>query len=280
MPDDVAPSNRAEAISNTWTWILPAHAKALGFSVNTAGAHLARSMMLNELTRLLQSTSSTATTDQYRHAIVEENLLGKPTYSSRLNTFKHLSDLYSLDGSLTLFRLLRRFATDEPASLPQLALICSFCRDPQLRESFRLIERLTSGEELPRQRMVDHLETLYPSRYSASMKTTLAQHVNTTWSKSGHLSGRTKKFRQMPKPTLTGTVYAMLAGYLLGQRGTVLTGGLMSKLVGTNSLQAISMLQAGGSRNWCRVRHGGDVLQIDFSLLLSPHEQELIHGET
>lgn len=239
---------------------------------------MARSIMLTELTILMDGTSREASLEEIRRHVLEENLLGKETYSSREKSLHHLTDLYGLDCKLALFRLLRRMYSEEPASLPQLALVCAFCRDPQLRESFRLIENLKPGEHLSRETMEAHLETMFPGRYSDAMKKSLAQNVNTSWRDSGHLEGRTKKLRTIPKPTLCGTVYAMLAGYLMGLRGTLLTGSVFGKLVGVDSQQAITMLQAAASRGWCRVRHAGDVLQIDFSPLLIEHEKELING--
>ena len=126
--------------------------------------------------------------------------------------------------------------------------------------------------------MERHLERIFPNRYSEAMKKSLAQNVNTSWRDSGHLIGRSKKQRIIPQPTVHGTIYAMFAGYLLGLRGIMLTDSVFSRLVGVDPRQAISNLQAGAIRGWCKVRHAGDVLQIDFSPLLTPQEQEIIHG--
>lgn len=235
-------------------------------------------MMLDDLRIVLAQVPASAPVAAYGQAIVDENILNKPTYSSRLKSSRHLLDLYGLDTTKPLFRVLRALAGQEPESLPQLAMICCFCREPQLRESFRLIERLRPGYELAREEMENHLEAAFPARYSPAMKKSLAKNVNTTWTDSDHLKGRNKKIRLSPKPTLAGTVYAMFAGYLYGLRGTLLVNSVFSTLVGAEPTQAISLLQAGSSRGWCRVRHAGDVLQIDFSPMLTPHEQELAHG--
>src|SRR5688572_8147942 len=121
-----------------------------GFSVYETGGHMARSMMLSELTALLGATASESTREDYKSAVVENNLLGKPTFSSRQKTFRHLVELFSLDPSVPLFKELRKFAAWDKSSLPLLAVTCVFCRDIQLRSSFELIERLKVGEVLTR----------------------------------------------------------------------------------------------------------------------------------
>jgi len=278
MRPSETPPPGTQSLVAAWAWELPAKPLELGFTTTRSGAILSRSIMLEELTHVVAETSPTATTAELEKAIVEENLLGKDTFSSRQKSFRHLVELYSLDNQTTLFRLLRKLYQEDPSSLPQLAIVCAFCRDLQLRESFRLIEKTRPEVTLAREEMEAHLEAMFPGRYSAAMKKSLAQNVNTSWRDSGHLVGRTKKHRTLPKPTLCGTVYAMLAGYLMGQRGNILTGGVFARLVGADSSQAISLLQAGAVRGWCKVRHGGDVLQIDFSPLLTPQEQEIVHG--
>jgi hypothetical protein len=55
----------------------------LGFSPNRTGGHMARSMMLQELTELCRSVPAEMEPGGYQRVVVEENLLGKPTLSSR-----------------------------------------------------------------------------------------------------------------------------------------------------------------------------------------------------
>jgi len=62
----------------------------------------------------------------------------------------------------------------DPDALPLLALVCVFCRDPQLRASFALIESLKPGEVLARPRMEAHLASVFPERFSPIMLAGLA----------------------------------------------------------------------------------------------------------
>lgn len=257
---------------------IPASAAGLGFSTRKTGGHMARSMMLAELRLLFAAVPANAGRADYRAAILEGNALGKPTFSSRQKSEKHLYELYGLDPALALFRLLRRFAAEDPESLPLLALTCAFCRDPQLRASFDLIEALKPGEVLPRARMEAHLESAFPDRFSPIMLAGLASRVGVTWAASGHLKGTAKKTRTLPVPRPAASTYAMLTGYLLGLRGDLLVSSVFARLVGADRDTILSHLAIGSRNGWLRLRHGGGVIEIDFSALLTPEEEALLHG--
>lgn len=240
---------------------------SLGFSVGRSGGHMARSMMLDEMRQLVEALPLEASLEDYRSAIEERNLLGKPTQSSRHKSFRHLVELYGLDYRKPLFRIMRRLAKDRPADLPLLAMLCVYCRDPQLRHSFTLIESLTPGTALPRERMEQHLEDGFPGQFSAAMKKSLAQNVNTTWTCCGHLEGRARKVRSLPRPGWAASTYAMFAGYLLGLRGELLLHSVFSRLVAAQPALVAAHLATAASRHWLRLRHAGGVIEIDFSQL-------------
>ncbi|MFB1487359.1 MULTISPECIES: hypothetical protein [unclassified Thiocapsa] len=258
--------------------VIPPHATAFGFSLRRSGGHLSRSLMLPELRLLFASVPVTAGRADYRAAIRDENVLGKPTFSSRQKSKKHLYEPYGLDPALALFRLLRRFATEDPASLPLLALTCAFCRDPQLRASFDLIETLKPGEVLTRPQMVAYLEEVYPERYSPVMLSSLATRLGVTWAATGHLKGTATRTRALPVPTPAACSYTMFAGYLLGLRGDLLVSSVFTRLVGADPSTILSHLAVGSQNDWLRLRHGGGVTEIDFSGLLLPDEEALLNG--
>ncbi len=234
-------------------------------------------MMLSEFRLLLQESREASLAD-FRRLIEEENLLGKPTFASRQKSIRHLIELYGLDASQALFRVLLRFATLAPDSLPLLALVCVFCRDPQLRGSFALLEQTNPATPIPRRLMEEHVETLFPDRFSPAMKQSLAQNVNTTWTVSGHLHGRATKTRTIPTPSFLATTYALFAGYLAGLRGDFLLQSVFSRLVAVSPPQAIEHLKEASKQGFLRLRHAGGVTEIDFSPLLNESELTSLHG--
>jgi len=233
--------------------------------------------MLPEITALCNTLPGDAELEDYKRAIIIENVLGKPTVSSREKSFRHLVQHYGLDRSRPLFRALRGLGSDDPSSLPLIALTCTFCRDEQLRASFGLIRQLRTGEVLSRQRMEEHLETSFPGRFSPAMKKSLAQNVNTTWTEAGHLSGRVTKRRSLPVPRVGASTYAMFAGYLLGLRGETLIRSVFVDLVAPDPSIVIAHLSSPAARGWLRFRHAGGIIDIDFAPLLTAKEQAQVH---
>src|SRR6266566_7247148 len=140
----------------------PPATERFGFSNNQTGGHMARSMMLPEISILTEVIPLEATQHEYRNAILADNVLGKPTYTSRDKSLRHLLQLYELDPNLALFRVLRKLTAEDRASLPLIAMTCTFCRDAQFRHSFGLIDQLKPGEPLRRERMEEYLEEGFP----------------------------------------------------------------------------------------------------------------------
>jgi hypothetical protein len=235
-------------------------------------------MMLDELTILCKTLPAESTMADYKKAVIDDNVLGKPTFSSRQKTFTHLKSLYGLDTKLALFRVLRKLTETDVSPLPILAMICAYCRDPQLRQSFELVDSLRLGEILLRAKMETHFAVASPGRFSKSMKESLSRNVNTSWTVSGHLTGKMAKKRSFPKPQFTATVYAMFAGYLLGLRGEILINSVFARLVAQDSATIQSHLATGAARGWLRYRSAGGIMEIDFNPLLTQQEQELLHG--
>jgi hypothetical protein len=254
------------------------HEDPLGFYRATTGAHMARSMMLQELTLLLSGTSEQASRAAIQKAVVEDNLLGKPTASSREKTFQHLRRAYGLETNTVLWRTLRQFAKREPRAMPLIALVLVYSRDAQLRASFELVNTLKVGEELPRVRMEQCLEQAFPNKYSKAMKTSTAQNVNTTWTVTGHLEGHSHKHRARPRTHWLATTYAMFVGYLAGIRGQVLLDSVYARLVGVDPLTAADHLSSASAQGLIRFRNAGGVVETDFSNLLQPADQLLLHG--
>ena len=107
----------------------------LGFREGNTSVHTSRTMMLNELSLVLAKVSPNAKADEYLAAIIEDNALGKRTRTTRQRTAKRLTELYCLDPTCSLFRLLRHFWSADQAARPMLAFLTAAARDPLLRET-------------------------------------------------------------------------------------------------------------------------------------------------
>ncbi len=250
---------------------------SFGFSNATSGGHLARSMMFREMRALVQTMSIAATKEDFAKTIVEENVLEKRTQSSRASSLRHLTELYGLDTSRALFRVLWQLGHSDLDSLPQLCLICAYARDPQLRYSFELIRTLRPGEVLARDTMEQHLERGFPGRFSPAMKKSLAQNVNTTWTFGGHLAGKARKTRQVPQPLPSSAAYAMFVGYLTGLRGEQLLDSAFAALVAPSRSQLLAALRLASAKGLLSLKNAAEIVEFDFSSLLTPEELGLLN---
>ena len=87
---------------------LPPHLASLwGFRSGERGAHTSRTIMLGELSQLLDAVPGKASRRDYARAVTEGNSLGKRTAATRKHSLQRLSELYGLDARLLLFRMLR-----------------------------------------------------------------------------------------------------------------------------------------------------------------------------
>ena len=70
-----------------------------GFRSGNKGTHTSRTIMLDELSTLLDSAPSDAGRDDFLAAIIDHNALGKQTAATRKLTAQRLTELYILEPS-------------------------------------------------------------------------------------------------------------------------------------------------------------------------------------
>ncbi len=248
--------------------------KRFGFSGETGGAHASRTIMVDELQFLFSAVQDPlAKRDEYRAVIIEENALGKRSVKTRALTFRHLSDLYGLDPNLLVFRGLRFFWDRDPHGQALLALMCAYTRDGLLRSSAPFITSTSEGVKVSRVSLETHIEKLFPDRFSAATLKSTAQNLNSSWTKSGHLSGRSVKIRCKANPTPGNAAYAVFLGHLTGLRGLALFSSAYAKLLDCNSARFLELTQQAGQKGWLTVNHIGEVIEVAFPKLLSQSDR-------
>src|ERR1035438_88076 len=182
----------------------PAASTALetfGLKFSSGGAHISRTMMLAELGAVLASVPQGSGAADYREAILERNVLGKTTDSTRQKSLRHLRELYALDEATPIFGLLRKLQAIDAASLPLLAVQVAWMRDPLLRATTAPVMDASEGERVETTSLAQALEAVFPNHYSELSRNRTARHAASSWTQSGHLAGRAKKTRRRIKPT-------------------------------------------------------------------------------
>ena len=143
---------------------MPRSASTFGLRIEPTGTHLSSTLKLEELRVLLASRPAPATEDAYRAAIIEHNLLGKPTTSARRITFERLRELYGLDPNMLVFRALKDLWDADRGAQPMIALLCSTARDPILRAMTPFVLRLPMGVTVTPHEFAEEAEHQFPRK--------------------------------------------------------------------------------------------------------------------
>jgi hypothetical protein len=251
-----------------------------GFRFERGGTHSSRTMMLDELTALLDYLNRTdATKADYLHAVDEENCLGKRSGKTRRLTYRHLAELYSLDTTHLLFRALLYFWQRDEAGRPMLALLATYARDSIFRASAPMILKAPEGSAITRDLVEERIDSLEPGRFSKATLKSTAQNINASWTKSGHLTGRNKKVRNQAAPTAGSAAYALLLGYLAGARGQGLFRTEYTRLLDCSREKTIELAEQASRRGWITYKRVGDVIEVLFPNLINQQEQEWLREQ-
>lgn len=250
-----------------------ARLRSAGFRWGDKGTHTSRTIMLEEVRRLLASCRPEATRDDYLSAIHEDNCLGKRTAATRRLSSQRLTELYALDPEVLLFRAMRRCWYADHAGQPLLALLLSLARDPLLRVTASPILRMRAGEELARQQLTDALSRATRNRLNESTLDKVVRNAASSWTQSGHLAGRGRKVRQPVSPTAVATAYALLLGYLTGSRGTTLFESLWTQVLDAPSSELMNLAADARRLGFLDMSQAGGVIEVSFSRLLALDER-------
>lgn len=244
-----------------------------GFKWGQRGTHTSRTIMLEELQTLLTHCRPDATRDDYISAVLEENLLGKRTVATRKLTCQRLSELYALEPSVLLFRVMRRCWYADCPGQSLLALLLALARDPLLRITAAPILCMRPGEELARQQLTDALNSTVGNRLSGSTIDKVVRNAASSWTQSGHLNGRGRKLRQNVKPTPASTAFALMLGYLTGARGEALFETLWAKVLDAPGNKLVDCARDAKRMGFLDLHQAGGVVEVVFSRLLAPEER-------
>lgn len=261
------PSDQAKAI-----W------EELGFHFGDKGTHTSRTMMLDELSTLLRVTQPEATRADYVKALVDDNCLGKHTLSTRKLSLQRMTELYALDVSVPLFRLMRLFWYADEKAHGQLALMVAIARDPLLRATCPVVLSMSPGEEIARQRFTDAIRDAVEGRLNDATLDKVVRNAASSWTQSGHFDGRSRKKRQTVEPTAVSAAFALVMGYMLGLRGHGLFESLFVRTLDRDE-NALTFLAMDAKRlGLLDIKSGGGMTVVSFDSILTEKEKRLIHG--
>jgi len=220
--------------------------------------------MLAELERALRTG---LTGEQLYTQVLQDNLLVKTTVSGRAITYQRLRELYGLDETIPLFRVLTLLWQRDNASLPLLGILAALARDPLLRATALPILGLPVGSELARDAVRDAVVGAVGIRLNDATVEKAVRNAASSWAQSGHLKGRTFKRRTQVQATPASLAFAIWLANAAGFKGeTVLSSGWITvlDLEGTELRRLLDSARIAGL---IVVRQIGSCVELDASRL-------------
>jgi hypothetical protein len=224
-------------------------------------------MMLAELRGLLAAAPADAMKEDYQRAVLEDNVLGKTSTSSRQRSFRYLRELYRLDASDDSFHGLRTLWDHDPTAQPLIALSSALAHDAALRGTATAVLRTPLGAAVTADDLASAVDDEYPHSYSPAIAHKIGRNAASTWTQAGHLAGRSKKIRQRANPRPASVVYALYLASLDGHQGERLFESLLVSAQDAPTHALKEFAREASRRGWLDYRSIGNVTEIGFGYL-------------
>ena len=236
-----------------------------GLKFTDGGPHISRTMMLAELDVVLGVVPPSGNCD-YRAAILQRNVLGKTTDSTRKESLRRLRELYALDDAVPIFGLMRKLHAMDVVSLPELAVQVAWSRDPLFRATTGALMNASVGERVETASLAMGIENAFTGKYSEISVEQTARHAASSWTQSGHLVGRTKKIRRLVQPRSAAVTMALFLGDIAGFRGAAAFSNPWCRLLDLSPERARAMGYEAHRAGLLTLRAVGDVVELSFPL--------------
>lgn len=175
-----------------------------------------------QLISLLDQLPADSDLSAYSRAVIDDNLLDRPTFTGRNRTLRHLRELYALDPRNDAFRVLRRLWDEDRQAQPQLTGLLAYANDELLRATFPAIASARVGDLVPSDALSNAARPTAGASLNPASLARLGRNAAASWTQTGHLSGRSHKRRAVIAPRPVAVAYALYLGQLAGLRGSYL----------------------------------------------------------
>lgn len=238
-----------------------------GLTLGTLRTTASHTIGIPHLVELLREVPPNACAEQYREAVVDGNVLGRPTQAGRQRSFRHLRELYYLDPARPEFTALRHFWDIDSSSRPLLAGQLAFIRDEVLRASFAAIVDLPVGSTVTSADLTAAVTAKFGNEMSESTLGKTGRNTGACWTQTGHLAGRAKKIRTDVEARPAAIAYAAYLGHLAGARGLGVLDNPWSQILGLAPGRSLEALRNAHTQGLLDLLVAGNVVDIAFPAL-------------
>lgn len=242
-------------------------APGAGFVLGSLRTTASHTIAVPHLIDLLRAVPPDAPQERYREAVVDNNVLGRPTQAGRQRSFRHLRELYFLDPSRQEFAALRRLWDSDAAAQPLMAGVLAFTRDGILRASFPAIHQAPPGAIVTSDDLTKAVTAVYGTDLSESTLGKTGRNTGACWTQTGHLAGRTKKVRQTVESFPAAVSFAAYLGHLAGNRGVGVLDTPWAALLDLPGGGALEALRTAHTQGLIDLLVAGNVVDVSFPII-------------
>lgn len=237
----------------------------------SGGAHTSRTILLHDLAAVLATCDPRSSAEEYRAAIIDENVAGKSSVSSRQRTHRYLRELYALDPQAPAFRAFLRLWRRDREGRPQIALLMSLSRDAALRATAAAVLPLDEGDVVTSTDLSRAVEADLPRSYSSAIRDKIGRNALSSWTQAGFLrrTGRTVT-RCRNEPTAGAVSMALVLGQQEGVSGELLFTTPVAGYLDAPGPSLHDRAHEASRKGWIEYRSRGQVTELDLDALTAP----------
>lgn len=233
-------------------------------SLRTTASH---TIGVPHLIELLRAVPANAGYEDYRGAVIEENVLGRPTHTGRQRSFRHLRELYFLDPARREFSAMRRLWDIDADARPLLAGILASTRDGILRASFQAVMQAPLGAIVTSNDLTRAVTVEYGTHLSDSTLGKAGRNTGASWTQTRHLAGRAIKVRQKVEMFPAAVAFAAYLGHLSGNRGVSVLATPWAALLDIPPGAELDALRTAHTQGLIDLLVAGSVVDVNFTRL-------------
>ena len=201
---------------------------------------------------------------------LKQNGISIATQSGITKTSRYLKSLYDLDASQPQFMAFKHFwSIAHERDKPLLALIYAIGNDYQLKNSIPVINNTEIGKKVTVESIESNIENLYPQKYSANTKRSMAQNIASSWKQAGFITGKVKNIRTQPEINYLVLTFAIFMAYLNGLRGDFILTSDWVKALTLDERTIRSLAIEAAKRDLLQYQYAGSITSITFKNLLN-----------
>jgi hypothetical protein len=117
-------------------------------------------------------------------------------------------------------------------------------------------------------------DATFPNQYSELSRNQTARHAASSWTQSGHLSGRARKTRHRIKPTAVAVAMALFLGNIAGYHGAAVFSNPWCCLLDLSPERAKAFGIEAHRAGLINLRAVGEVVELSFPLLAEFQEPQ------